>query len=186
MGLLDGKERSIPPTGAGFATLDLVVRGAAVSLVTCVESVVKVVATRGLGETRVRNAGSELDSARARRRRATQQTLRPGTDCPQHPADRVFMPTGPCPELLDDPRFDEVLAGALASHGLVRQFGEPVRQLVSGAADPRTFVCCNTGCTPCQKDYLGAAEKVLVELCKPAGDGRGRWWAFWRRPGAAS
>jgi len=87
---------------------------------------------------------------------------------------------GPRAEIVDDPRFDEVFRKALEKNGLAEVMGEPVRRLVTGTADPRGFVCCDTGCIPCVKDYLRAAETVLREL--PAGPApRRRRWPFGRR-----
>jgi len=93
------------------------------------------------------------------------------------------MPLGPSADHVKDPRYDDALAKALTKHGLGPQLGQPVHKLVTGTADPRQFVCCNSGCIPCVKDYLRAAEQVLVALDKPLPDqGAGRpWWAFWRR-----
>ena len=93
------------------------------------------------------------------------------------------MPTGPDPAHLTDPRFEQVFLKALKRQGLAPQLGEPVRQLVGGTADPRQFVCCDTGCMPCVKDYLRAAEEVLRTLGEPGGGAAAKrpWWAFWRR-----
>lgn len=72
----------------------------------------------------------------------------------------------PSPSLADDPRFPAAFAQALRKHGLDDFLGEPVRQLVTGQLDPRSLACCNSGCHPCVKDYLGAAELVLKTLGK--------------------
>lgn len=89
---------------------------------------------------------------------------------------------GPRPQIVDHPRFEEVLAAALKKQGLPEVMGESVRKLVTGTADPRSFVCCDTGCVPCVKDYLRAAEQVLKAL---PDDGeaprRRRLWPFGRR-----
>lgn len=88
------------------------------------------------------------------------------------------MAPGPSPSILEDARFEDVFRKALADHGLSEGFAEPVRRLVTGTADPRTFVCCDSGCTPCAKDYLGAAEAVLKKLSKPEKPRRRRWFFF--------
>ncbi len=84
------------------------------------------------------------------------------------------MPPGPSPLILEDPRFEQVFGAALRKHGLPDYLADPVRKLVSGEADPRSYQCCGSGCTPCMKDYLGAAEMVLRTLSEPAG-GSGGW-----------
>lgn len=91
------------------------------------------------------------------------------------------MTPGPSPQITQDPRFETVLAKALAKHGVPSELDESVRRLVTGAADPRTFVCCDSGCSPCMKDYLRAAEQVITKLNQPEGQGSRPWWAFWRR-----
>ena len=88
------------------------------------------------------------------------------------------MNAGPSPDLAEDPRFEEVFAAALKQHGLPAYLAEPVRRLVLGAADPRSFVCCSSGCTPCVKDYMSAAEVVLASLAKPARQRKRRWLFF--------
>jgi len=91
------------------------------------------------------------------------------------------MAGGPHPEILQHPRFEEVFARALAKQGLPHQMGEIVKRLVSGQSDPRSFQCCNTGCMPCVKDYLRAAEQILRELPRDQPPKR-RWrWPFTRR-----
>ncbi|HVQ25422.1 MAG TPA: hypothetical protein VMV01_09590 [Planctomycetota bacterium] len=70
----------------------------------------------------------------------------------------------PRAELLQDPRLPEVLARALRKFGMEEYFGYAVVKLVTGETDPRSVMCCNTGCHPCAKDYLGASEFVLKEL----------------------
>lgn len=91
------------------------------------------------------------------------------------------MADGPRPEIEQHPRFAEVLSRALARQGLSEALGESVRRLVTGRTDPRSFQCCDTGCTPCVKDYLRAAEQVLRELPAEAPPER-RWrWPFSRR-----
>lgn len=78
----------------------------------------------------------------------------------------------------DDPRLPELLEKALAKNGLHPQLHtDMVRKLVLGQADPRQYVCCNSGCVPCSKDYLRAAEQVLGKLGKPAKRKR-RWGIF--------
>ena len=72
--------------------------------------------------------------------------------------------TAPRAHLAKDPRFRSLLAKALARHGMEDWFAEPVERLVTGETDPRSVQCCNSGCHPCAKDYLGAAEDVLKGL----------------------
>ena len=72
--------------------------------------------------------------------------------------------TAPRAHLVQDPRFREVLARALKRHGMEDWFAESVIRLVTGETDPRSVQCCNSGCHPCAKDYLGAAEDVLKGL----------------------
>jgi predicted RNA-binding Zn ribbon-like protein len=90
------------------------------------------------------------------------------------------MPTGPRLDIVEHPRFEQVLADALQKQGLHPAMAESVRKLVTGTADPRTFVCCDSGCTPCVKDYLRAAENVLKKLSDDAPKKR-RLWPFGRR-----
>ena len=72
------------------------------------------------------------------------------------------------------PQFEQILNKAMSKHALEpRIHGDTIRRLVSGEADPRSFVCCNSGCMPCSKDFLRAAEEVLVRVRK-AGDGAKR------------
>jgi hypothetical protein len=73
---------------------------------------------------------------------------------------------GPRAHLLQDPRLKEAVARALRKFGMEDYFGSAVVKLVTGETDPRTVMCCNTGCHPCAKDYLGAAEFVLKELAR--------------------
>lgn len=90
------------------------------------------------------------------------------------------MPTGPSPDHVNDPRFEVILANALAKNGLDAYLGDRVRMLVTGKADPRAFQCCNSGCTPCVKDYLRAAETVLQSLDAPVrAAGKRRWYLLW-------
>ncbi|MHC5211616.1 MAG: hypothetical protein ACYTG2_12925 [Planctomycetota bacterium] len=74
--------------------------------------------------------------------------------------------TAPRAHLLEDPRLPALLKKALAKHGMEDYFEHAVLQLVTGETDPRGVICCNTGCHPCAKDYLGAAEYVLTGLRK--------------------
>ena len=92
------------------------------------------------------------------------------------------MPTGPSPEIAKHPRFEEVLKKACRKQGLDDYLTDPVRKLVTGTADPTSFQCCNSGCTPCVKDYLRAAESVLTSL-GPTLEGRRRrrWYLLWLR-----
>jgi len=83
-------------------------------------------------------------------------------------------PSAPRAHLLQDPRFAEVLAKALRKFGMEEYFGHAVVKLVTGETDPRSVICCNTGCHPCAKDYLGASEFVLKELSR-----RPRRFLFW-------
>jgi hypothetical protein len=82
----------------------------------------------------------------------------------------------PRAHLLQDPRLPGLLATALQKHGMDEFLGDAVVALVTGATDPRTMICCDTGCHPCAKDYLGAAEYVLKGLTRPR-----RRLLFWRR-----
>jgi hypothetical protein len=72
--------------------------------------------------------------------------------------------TAPRAHLLADPRLPALLEKALAKHGMEDYFDHAVLQLVTGETDQRSLICCNTGCHPCAKDYLGAAEFVLAGL----------------------
>jgi len=90
------------------------------------------------------------------------------------------MENGPRAGIVKHPRYEEVLERALKKQGLPVVMGEPVRQLVTGTADPRSFSCCNSGCIPCVKDYLRAAEIVLTELPEDEKPKR-RFWPFSRR-----
>lgn len=79
-----------------------------------------------------------------------------------------------------------LLAAALAKQAIPPQLGDPVRRLILGEISPLEFPCCNTGCMPCNKDYLRAAEQVLVGLADGPVTGRRPtgmrpWWAFWRK-----
>ena len=86
-------------------------------------------------------------------------------ECP--PTSRPAVP--PSTDHKNDPRFPELLAEALEKNGLYPQLhAEMVEKLVTGEADPRQYVCCNSGCIPCSKDYLRAAEMMLKKLAKPA------------------
>ncbi len=85
------------------------------------------------------------------------------------------MPSAPVPpaaarapraHLPQDPRFRALLARSLRKFGMEDYFGDAVTKLVTGETDPRTVICCNIGCHPCAKDYLGAAEFVLRELAR--------------------
>jgi hypothetical protein len=78
------------------------------------------------------------------------------------------MVDGPSPALLKDPRFEAVVTKAAKRQGLSGTYVDTVRQLVCGSADPRSFPCCDTGCQPCSKDFLRAAEEVLKTLHNPA------------------
>ena len=82
--------------------------------------------------------------------------------------------TAPRAHLLADPRLPEVLSRALRKFGMEEYFGYAVVKLVTGETDPRSVICCNTGCHPCAKDYLGASEFVLKELRR-----KRRRFLFW-------
>jgi hypothetical protein len=82
--------------------------------------------------------------------------------------------TAPRAHLVKDPRFPQVLATALRKHGMEDYFGYAVIKLVTGETDERTVICCNTGCHPCAKDYLGASQYVLKELTR-----KKRRFLFW-------
>ena len=84
------------------------------------------------------------------------------------------MATGPSPQLLEDPRVDGAIATAARRQGLTSEFEESIRQLVGGSADPHQFGCCNSGCRPCSKDFLRAAEEVLKVLDAPPA--KPAWW----------
>lgn len=88
------------------------------------------------------------------------------------------MPVGPSPAHAEDPRLEQVLEDACKKVGLHPTFRQPVRKLVVGEADPRSFQCCNSGCMPCVKDYLKAAEKALLTL-GPVASRKRRWWLLW-------
>jgi hypothetical protein len=79
-------------------------------------------------------------------------------------AARPAPATAPRAHLLADPRLPDLLKKALRKHGMEDWFEHAVVQLVSGETDPRSLMCCNSGCHPCAKDYLGAAEYVLSGL----------------------
>jgi hypothetical protein len=74
------------------------------------------------------------------------------------------MTNGPRENIVDHPHFDEVLKKAMQKNNLHETLSDSVRRLVSGQADPKQYVCCDSGCVPCVKDYLRAAEAVLREL----------------------
>ena len=78
----------------------------------------------------------------------------------------------PRAHLLQHPKFRESLARAMRKHGLEDYFSFAVVKIVTGETDPRTVICCNSGCHPCAKDYLGAAEDTIKGLK----DGKRRWW----------
>lgn len=82
--------------------------------------------------------------------------------------------TAPRAHLLKDPRLPELLAKALRKYNMENYFGHAVTKLVTGETDPRSVICCNTGCHPCAKDYLGASEFVLKELNR-----KKRRFLFW-------
>ena len=86
------------------------------------------------------------------------------------------MPARPAPNahLLQHPKFRESLARALRKHGMEDYFGHAVAKIVSGETDPNTVMCCNSGCHPCAKDYLGAAEETVKGLR----DKKRWWWPF--------
>ncbi len=90
------------------------------------------------------------------------------------------MTNGPRENIIHHPRFERVFQKALRKQGLPEMLGDSVRRLVQGTADPRSFVCCNSGCVPCVKDYLRAAEEVLKELPEEAPPRR-RFWPFGRK-----
>jgi len=87
------------------------------------------------------------------------------------------MPATKAPRahLLQHPRFQEVLARSMRKHGLEDYFSFAVVKIVTGETDPRTVICCNTGCHPCAKDYLGAAEDTIKGLEEK----KRRWWPLW-------
>jgi hypothetical protein len=87
-------------------------------------------------------------------------------------------PSGaPRAHLLADPRWREVLQKAMSRHGLEDWFEDAVTRIVTGETDPRTVVCCDSGCHPCAKDYLGAAEQVVRTLTRP--EKKRRRFLFW-------
>ncbi len=83
--------------------------------------------------------------------------------------------TPPRAHLVQDPRFKECLARSLKKHGLEDYFSYAVIKLVTGETDPRNVTCCNSGCHPCAKDYLGAAQDTLDGLCNGK---KKRFWIF--------
>jgi hypothetical protein len=85
------------------------------------------------------------------------------------------MASGPSPALLEDPRFAAVVTKAARRQGLSATYEESVVKLVTGTADPRSFPCCDSGCSPCSKDFLRAAEEVLKTLAEPPAGAR-PWW----------
>lgn len=95
------------------------------------------------------------------------------------------MPTGPDADHEHDPRLPALMEAGLRKQGIPPELKESVRRLVLGLASPLEFPCCNTGCMPCNKDYLRAAEYVLVGLADGPVTGRpGKprpWWAIWRK-----
>jgi hypothetical protein len=95
------------------------------------------------------------------------------------------MPIGPDPAHADDPRLPQLLAAALRSQAIPPELSDPVMKLITGNASPLEFRCCDSGCMPCNKDYMRAAEKVLVKLADGPVGGRAAkskpWWAFWRK-----
>jgi hypothetical protein len=86
-------------------------------------------------------------------------------------------PRAPRAHLLDDPGLRDALDRAMRKYGLEDWFEHAVLQLVTGETDPRTLQCCDSGCHPCAKDYLGAAEMVLNSLTRP----NKKRWMFWKR-----
>ena len=85
-------------------------------------------------------------------------------------------PSAPRAHLLTDPRLREVLDRAMRKHGLEDYFEHAVLKLVSGETDPRSLQCCDSGCHPCAKDYLGAAEHVLKSLTQARKKKRFIFW----------
>jgi len=90
------------------------------------------------------------------------------------PSSGTSKAAAPRAHLLQDPRLPEALARALRKFGMEEYFGYAVTKLVTGETDSRTVMCCNTGCHPCAKDYLGASEFVLKELSR-----KRRRFLFW-------
>ena len=90
------------------------------------------------------------------------------------PPNATATSSAPRAQLLQDPRLPEVLAKALRKYNMEEYFGYAVVKLVTGETDARTVICCNTGCHPCAKDYLGASEFVLKELRR-----KRRRFLFW-------
>jgi hypothetical protein len=85
-------------------------------------------------------------------------------------------PDAPRAHLAADPRLPEVLAKAMRKHGLEDYFEHAVIKLVTGETDPRTMQCCDSGCHPCAKDYLGAAEQVVKSLTQTKKKKRFIFW----------
>jgi hypothetical protein len=107
-------------------------------------------------------------AASARRRAVARATVSypvPPMTTPAQPTQPA-RPSPPRAHLTADPRFRGVLQGAMKKYHLEEYFEHSVVKLVTGETDPRTLICCNTGCRPCAKDYLGAAETVLRQLAK--------------------
>jgi hypothetical protein len=69
--------------------------------------------------------------------------------------------------LLSDPRLPKVLRGAMRKHSIPGYLDDQIRNLVAGKTDPRTYLCCHTGCDPCVQQILGCAATVLGKLGKP-------------------
>jgi hypothetical protein len=97
------------------------------------------------------------------RRRGPAPSGPSGAARPPAPAKK---PPAPRAHLLQDPRLKPLLAKTMAKYRLEEYFEHTVVRLVTGETDPRSLVCCNTGCRPCAKDYLGCADTVLRELGK--------------------
>jgi hypothetical protein len=85
-------------------------------------------------------------------------------------------PSAPRAHLAEDPRLREVMEKSMRKFGLEDWFEDAVLKLVTGETDPRTMQCCDSGCHPCAKDYLGAAELVVKTLTSTKKKKR---WMFW-------
>jgi len=97
-----------------------------------------------------------------------------------------FMTNGPRENIIHHPHFDEVLKKAMQKNNLHVTLADSVQRLVCGQADPKNYVCCDSGCVPCVKDYLRAAETVLKELPEEPPTRSGllsRIWPFSRKRG---
>lgn len=74
------------------------------------------------------------------------------------------MSPGPDIALLQDPRLPQVLRKAMRKNGVPDFMEEQIKSLVSGQTDPRSVMCCHSGCKPCAQDLLRCAAAVITRL----------------------